>query len=215
MLFLTEKGNRPGLFFFLSSLLFFCFSPPLEEMKDLIESSEADSTATVSIQSKGKGVEGALSLFSQCANILRTSLFINRFLLVLLSSAELKFPPPDESSALCSRVLQCFTLLVSDSLPLSVSIFFSQWGQGSSQSVWMSSSRAKRICKSSPIHFRSGTVTLIFRRKRVSPTLETDCDKLPANSTIRRLINQKCIACYFNMQPTQRVGLEIMTINHM
>lgn len=114
MLFLTAKGNRPVIFllFFFPRYSFYLFtirfSPPLEEMRDLIESSEADSTATVSIQSKGKGVERALTLLCRRANISRTSLFINRFLLVLLSSAELKFPPPDESSAPCSRVLHSF-----------------------------------------------------------------------------------------------------------
>lgn len=96
------------------SLLFVClfFLPPrssrLEEVKDVVESSEEpDSILPDSIQSKGKGVGEALRLS-------RTSLFISRFLLAA-TAAGLKFTAPGESSALCTRVLPRFTLLVSTS----------------------------------------------------------------------------------------------------
>lgn len=41
-------------------------------------------------------------------------------------------------------------------------------------------------------------MTLIFRYKCVSMSLEIECDKLPANSPIRHLINQVCNVYYFN-----------------
>lgn len=92
-----------------------CLSCP-EEMRDLTESSDADSVPTVGIQSKGKrpwkDLPRSLSQLVSCG----TSLFISRCLLVS-SATKLKFPPPDNPSALCSRVLHGFTLHVPVFLP--------------------------------------------------------------------------------------------------
>ena len=88
-------------------------------MRDLVESSEEpDSIPTGSIQSKGKGMEEALTPATHWqALISHKTLFISRFLLVA-TAAELKFPSLWESSVLCSRVLHRLTLLVAAPTPL-------------------------------------------------------------------------------------------------
>lgn len=123
----------------------------LEEMKDHVESSEElDSILTDSTQSKGKdkdkGVEEALTLAHSHALISHTSLFISGFLLVA-TAAELKFTSSGESSALCSRVLPSFTLLVSVFSPVCLHLLSA--GAGGRQAVCTCSSRATCICKSS------------------------------------------------------------------
>lgn len=119
--FLKMKGNgllgyhsvSSNLPLFPLTILFISLHRPcLGEMRDPVKSpEEPDSILTGSVQSKGKGVE-ALTLAPWQALISPTSLFISGFLLVA-TAAELKFPSPRESSALCNRVLHSVTLLVS------------------------------------------------------------------------------------------------------
>lgn len=126
--FVVTKSSLP---FFLLPRFSHRLSCP-EELRDLPESSAADSVPAVGIQSKGTRPRNHLPPSQPISR--GTSLFISRCLLVS-AAAKLNFPAPDDPSALCSRLLRSFALHVCVAHPPHITLSLCGLAAGRSQRV--------------------------------------------------------------------------------